>query len=105
MHPPEPELEAELESVVARHGIWGLEGKYGGCGGQTSPKSWEVAKREFEITVAQDPGHLGDAPQWVLDDLSVTRQIRVKHSKKRGVKTGGYVSAAEYVQRGPTAEY
>ena len=51
VHSSEPELEAELESVVSRHGIWGLDGMYGGREGQTLPKTWEVAKREFEITV------------------------------------------------------
>ena len=103
MHSPEPELEVELESIVNRHGIWGLDGVYGGHEGQSVHKSWEVAKREFEISVTQDPGHLSGAPQWVIDELTVTRQIRVKQSKKSGVKTGGYVSASEYVQRGPSA--
>ena len=103
MHSPEPELEVELDLIVARHGIWGLDGVYGGHEGQSVHKNLEVAKSEFEISVAQDPGHLSGAPQWVIDDLTVTRQIRVKQSKKSGVKTGGYVSASEYVQRGPSA--
>ena len=34
MHSPEPELEAELDSIVRRHGIWGLDGVYGGSEGQ-----------------------------------------------------------------------
>ena len=44
-------------------GVWMV---YGGSEGQSKQKNWEVAKREFEISVAQDPGHLSGAPSGFL---------------------------------------